>query len=84
MPPAGFEHIISAGERPQTHALDHAATGTGFISKNTVIMKTVHFVGVTNAVNPYIKMHAVDNFENSHLTLDLFNFDSCMFGITLL
>jgi len=30
MPPVGFERkIISAGERPQTHALDRAATGTG-------------------------------------------------------
>ena len=29
MPPAGFEPTISAGERPQTHALDRAETGTG-------------------------------------------------------
>ena len=28
-PPVGFEPIISAGERPQTYALDRAATGTG-------------------------------------------------------
>ena len=28
-PPVGFEPTISAGERPQTYALDHAATGTG-------------------------------------------------------
>ena len=35
MPPAGFEPTISAGERPQTHALDRAATGTGIkIYKN--------------------------------------------------
>jgi len=25
----GFELTVSAGERPQTHALDRAATGTG-------------------------------------------------------
>jgi len=30
MPPVGFEPTISAGERPQTHVLDRAATGTGF------------------------------------------------------
>jgi hypothetical protein len=30
MPPVGFELTISAGERPQTHALVRAATGTGF------------------------------------------------------
>jgi len=29
MPWVGFEHTISTGERPQTHALDRAATGTG-------------------------------------------------------
>jgi hypothetical protein len=29
MPPVGFETKISAGERPQTYALDRAATGTG-------------------------------------------------------
>ena len=28
MPPAGFEPRVSAGERPQTYALDGAATGT--------------------------------------------------------
>jgi hypothetical protein len=29
MPPVGFEPTISASERPQTYALDGAATGTG-------------------------------------------------------
>jgi len=29
MPPVCFEPTISAGEWPQTHALDRAATGTG-------------------------------------------------------
>ena len=29
MPPVGFETTISAGERPQNHALDGATTGTG-------------------------------------------------------
>ena len=27
MPPTEFEHAVPARERPQTHALDHAATG---------------------------------------------------------
>jgi hypothetical protein len=31
MPPVGFELMISAGERPQTYALDRAATGTGIM-----------------------------------------------------
>ena len=30
MRPVGFEPTISAGERPQTYALDRAASGTGF------------------------------------------------------
>ena len=29
MPLVGFEPTISAGQRPQTYALDRAATGTG-------------------------------------------------------
>jgi len=29
MPPVKFEPTISAGERPQTYALDGATTGTG-------------------------------------------------------
>jgi len=29
MPPMGFKLTISAGERPQTYALDCAATATG-------------------------------------------------------
>ena len=31
MPPVGFETTISAGEPPQTYALDCAATGNGKI-----------------------------------------------------
>jgi len=30
MPPVGLELTIAVGERPQTYALDSAATGTGF------------------------------------------------------
>jgi hypothetical protein len=35
MPSAGFEPTISAGERPQTKALDRAATGTGGMTVRT-------------------------------------------------
>jgi hypothetical protein len=31
MPPVGFEPAVWAGERPHTHALDGAATGTGTV-----------------------------------------------------
>jgi hypothetical protein len=30
MPPARFEPVIAAGERPQTYAFDRAATGIDF------------------------------------------------------
>ena len=33
MPPVGFEPTTPAGERPQTYALDRAATGTGIIGR---------------------------------------------------
>ena len=32
MPPVGFEPTILAGERPQTYALDRAATGIGIVN----------------------------------------------------
>ena len=32
IPPVGFEPTISAGERPQTYALDRTATGTGTVT----------------------------------------------------
>ena len=46
MPPVGFEPTISAGERPQTYALDRAATGTGFycllhLENTSKIIKTL-------------------------------------------
>ena len=31
MSPEGFEPTISAGQRPQTYAIDRAETGTGFL-----------------------------------------------------
>jgi hypothetical protein len=35
MPPLGFEPSVPARERPQTYALDRAATGTG-------VMESLH------------------------------------------
>ena len=37
MPPAGFKHTISAGDRPETHALDRAATGTGTVINYIIV-----------------------------------------------
>ena len=41
MPPIGFEPTISAGERPQTYALDRAATGTGIYIHNFLNLNKV-------------------------------------------
>ena len=38
MPPVGFEPTISAGEQPQTYALDRAATGTGALHFTFLIL----------------------------------------------
>ena len=44
MLPLGFETTISAGERPQTHALGRAATGTGDNTNlDTYIKKIIVF-----------------------------------------
>ena len=37
MPPVGFEPTIPARERPQTYALDRAATGIGLVNFLSVI-----------------------------------------------
>ena len=42
MPPVGFEPTISAGVRPQTYALDRAATGTGAPN----IIKVIKYEGM--------------------------------------
>ena len=41
MPPVGFEPTISAGERPQTYALDRAATGTGNLHELFFLIQTI-------------------------------------------
>ena len=42
MPPVGFEPTISASERPQTYALDRAATGIG--SKTSYGRIIAHYI----------------------------------------
>ena len=43
MPPVGFEPTTSAGERPQTYALDRAATGTGFMAELITVIYWASF-----------------------------------------
>jgi hypothetical protein len=42
MPPVGFKPTIPASERPQTHALDRAATGIGDIIQYTSKITHLH------------------------------------------
>jgi hypothetical protein len=42
MPPVVFEPTIPAGERPQTHALDRAATRIGAGNYYTVVYTELH------------------------------------------
>jgi len=37
MPLAGFEPAIPSSERPQTHTLDHVATGIGLAGAYTTV-----------------------------------------------
>ena len=50
MPPVGFEPTISAGERPQTYALDGAATGTGSYAE---LRKQNLYVLIPNLITLY-------------------------------
>ena len=69
MPPVGFEPTISAGERPQTYALDRAATGPP-----TTQLNVEAGLGMRGAMCPlYIAVyrHCIhrNNFTFSYQTL---------------
>ena len=51
MPPVGFEPTISAGERPQTYALDRAATGIGDFKEWPIKMTAFPSEDHTNEAN---------------------------------
>ena len=50
MPPVGFEPTISAGERPQTYALDRAATGIGVSVPVLTLMGNFWIVPLLNSL----------------------------------
>ena len=54
MPPVGFEPTISAGERPQTYALDRAATGTGGI---VVLLSLYHGMALQTRYKIMYNLH---------------------------
>ena len=51
MPLVGFEPTISAGERPQTYALDRAATGTGnYLTLDIIFTAVLVYVILLNCI----------------------------------
>jgi len=72
MPPAGFEPTISAGERPQTYALDRAVTGTGcaIIYKDKVVVTTnVGYNHITTIPYDYYRLAYYRHVLNFHYRL---------------
>ena len=61
MPPVEFEPMISAGERPQTHALDRAATGTGFSLCITSVISTALII-LGGDFGDWVRMAEVKTF----------------------
>ena len=62
MPPVGFEPTVSAGERPQTYALDRATTGTGTAQTYKCLIEC----RINTAVSFYILLPIIRrlNFED--------------------
>jgi len=56
MPSAGFEPKFSAGTRPQTYALDRAATGTSMLT----FMQVDAMDTVTGCAVNYLKDHPLE------------------------
>jgi uncharacterized iron-regulated protein len=59
-----FEPTISAGERPQTDALDRAATETGSVGLKAVYFPSVTLciVCITQNVSPFWKQKANEQY----------------------
>ena len=58
MSPVGLEPTMSKGERPQTYALDRAATGTGnFPILLVLIMETKCFLQSKKLIFKYVWMN---------------------------
>ena len=76
MPPVGFEPTISAGKRPQTYALDRAATGTGIYfcryNEDIRVFQTKYVYHVLISVLPlkYIIVNDKHKFKGMCNTVD--------------
>ena len=66
MPPAWFEPTIQAIERPQNHALDYAATGTG--EDYVTIRPTIKITGNYRCTSPCLRMYRISFSQiNAHV-----------------
>ena len=55
MPPVKFEPTISAGERPQTYALDRAAAGTGTSCRSILMLSFYLRLGLQSGLRAIVK-----------------------------
>ena len=67
MPQVGFEPTVSAGELPQTYALDRAATGT--VNSNPVWEITITMDLITNRPSMMIFCNNISQFRNFMLVV---------------
>ena len=76
MPQVGFEPTISAGERPQTYALDRAATGTGIsLITNVYYKKTTWNTNICNCNITINTLHKIleTNLSNGKKRMFVFH-----------
>ena len=59
MPPAGFEPTILAGERPQTHALDRAATWTG-VNIDIIMLILIQTMSKVHQINEFRQLERTE------------------------
>ena len=61
MTPAGFELAVAASERPQTHALDIAATGIGLYGDTALKMYCCCIYMFSNSAQCTIQAYCIDS-----------------------
>jgi hypothetical protein len=73
MPPAGFEHAIPANECPQTHVLDHAATGIGARTYRPYFSRT-HLFSTLRLFTPIDLFRRTSSTKFLHVFLNSYMF----------
>ena len=71
MPPVEFEPTISAGERPQTYALDRAAAGTGklcILGYQIPYLKLLRYTTLISEISYYADQKDEQPKPESHLS----------------